>query len=419
MAKPGVLTRRIAVRLLDEVLAGGRALSELDALYEQLVPAERARAQRLATTTLRHLNRADAVLEPFLRKAPPVFALNVLRLATVELCHDGAAAHGVVDSAVSVMRGNRKMEHLSGLVNAVLRKVTAEGPARWGALPPPQLPDWLRTRLVEIYGEDTTTAIEAVQVETPPTDLTPNAKKFMPEIENAIPLPTGSLRLAHAGQISTLPGYGAGAWWVQDAAATLPTRLLNPQEGERVLDMCAAPGGKAMQLAASGADVTALDLSDTRMDRVRQNLKRTGLKATLVIGNAVKYSDGQFDAILLDAPCSATGTIRRHPDLPHVREASDLSTITRLQGNMLDHALKQLKPGGRLVYCTCSLLPEEGEAQISAALKRHPGLKVDAGAAVPGLPEEWRTPEGGFRTRPDYWADQGGLDGFYFALLRF
>jgi len=304
-------------------------------------------------------------------------------------------------------------------VNAVLRKVTAEGPARGDALPPPQLPDWLRTRLVEIYGEDTTSAIEAVQVETPPTDLTPNAKKFMPEIENAIPLPTGSLRLAHAGQISTLPGYGAGAWWVQDAAATLPTRLLNPQEGERVLDMCAAPGGKAMQLAASGADVTALDLSDTRMDRVRQNLKRTGLKATLVIGNAVKYSDGQFDAILLDAPCSATGTIRRHPDLPHVREASDLSTITRLQGNMLDHALKQLKPGGRLVYCTCSLLPEEGEAQINAALKRHPGLKVDAGAAVPGLPEEWRTPEGGFRTRPDYWADQGGLDGFYFALLRF
>ncbi|MGV6811258.1 MAG: RsmB/NOP family class I SAM-dependent RNA methyltransferase [Brevirhabdus sp.] len=418
MAKPGVQTRRVAVRLLDEVLAGGRALSELDALYEPLVPAERARAQRLATTTLRHLARADALLEPFLRKPPPVFALNLLRLATVELCHDRAAAHGVVDSAVSVIRGNRRMNHLSGLVNAVLRKVTAEGPARWADLPPSQIPPWLRGRLVATYGEDVTRAIEEVQALSPPTDLTPNALKFMPEIPGGAQLPTGSLRLSDPGQISALPGYGAGAWWVQDAAAALPARLLDAQEGEAVLDLCAAPGGKTLQLAATGAGVTAVDLSEHRMARVRQNLKRTGLKAEIVVANALKYSGGPFDAILLDAPCSATGTMRRHPDLPHVKETRDLSTITRLQSNMLDHALGLLKPGGRLVFCTCSLLPDEGEEQVTAALARHSGLKVDP-ASLPGVPDDWRGPEGGFRIRPDFWAGNGGIDGFYFAQLRY
>lgn len=419
MAKPGVQARRVAVRLLDEVLAGGRALSELDAVYGQMPPAEKARAQRLATTTLRQLGRADAVLAPFLRKPPPIYVKNLLRLATVELCHEGAAAHGVVDTSVAIIQDNRKMGHLSGLVNAVLRKVSADGPAKWASLPPPVLPDWLSVRLKKTYGPAVTRAIEAVHANAPPTDLTPNVKKFMPEIEGATLLPTGSHRLTEPGQISTLPGYGAGAWWVQDTAAALPAKLLDVHEGDAVLDMCAAPGGKTMQLAATGADVTALDTSEDRMARVRQNLKRTGLKAEVVTEDALTYSGGPFDAILLDAPCSATGTIRRHPDLPHIKGGRDLGKITAVQARMLDRALGLLKPGGRLVFCTCSLLPEEGEGQIRAALKRHAGLKADPGPAIEGLDPSWRGPEGGYRIRPDHWADRGGIDGFYFALLRF
>jgi len=419
MAKPGVETRRIAVRVLDEVLAGGRALSELDALFEKLSPAERARTQRLATTTLRQLGRADAILAPLLRKPPPIFIQNVLRLATVELCHEGAAAHGVVDSAVSVVRANRKMEHLAGLTNAVMRKVAAEGPARWQTLPPPSLPKQLRTRLVATYGEETTRAMEAAHAASPPTDLTPNPRKYMPELPGAEALPTGSLRLAGPGQISALPGYGAGAWWVQDAAAALPAMLLDAKEGERVLDMCAAPGGKTMQLAATGAEVTAIDLSEARLERVRENLRRAGLKARTVAGDVLDHKADPYDAILLDAPCSASGTIRRHPDLPHVKNFDRLGSVTRIQEKMLDHALGLLKPGGRLIFCTCSLLPEEGEDQVRHALARHDGLKVDTAATLPGVPEDWRSAGGGFRTRPDHWAERGGIDGFYFSMLKF
>lgn len=419
MAKPGIQARRVAIRVLDEVLAGGRAMTELSALYEPLDPPDRARAQRLAATTLRQLGRADHVLDPFLRKPPPVFVLNLLRLAVVEICHDGSAPHGVVDSAVSIIRGNRKMSHLSGLVNAVLRKVAQSGPAGWALLPPPALPDWLRARLVTTYGEATTLAIEAVHALAPPVDLTPNPRKYMPDIADAVALDTGSTRLADPGRISALPGYGAGAWWVQDAAAALPAGLLDVRPGERVLDMCAAPGGKTLQLAAAGGEVTALDLSEARMARVRANLKRTGLNADLVVGDALEFDGGPFDAILLDAPCSASGTIRRHPDLPHVKAGHDLGKIAALQARMLDRALRLLAPGGRLVFCTCSLLPQEGEAQIRAALARHKGLRTETAPAASVLPTDWATTEGGFRTRPDHWADRGGIDGFYFARLRF
>jgi 16S rRNA (cytosine967-C5)-methyltransferase len=235
---------------------------------------------------------------------------------------------------------------------------------------------------------------------------------------NGTVLPTGSVRVQDAGQISALPGYDTGDWWVQDAAAAIPARLLGAQPGEAVLDMCAAPGGKTLQLAGAGADVTALDISDARMARVRENLARTGLNATLVTGDALTH-EGSYDAILLDAPCSATGTIRRHPDLPHARDGSEIGDLIALQSTMLDSALGLLKPGGRLLYCTCSLLPDEGECQIDEALLRHAGLTVDRAALdMPGIDPAWITEEGGLRLRPDYWGDLGGMDGFYMALLR-
>jgi 16S rRNA (cytosine967-C5)-methyltransferase len=219
-------------------------------------------------------------------------------------------------------------------------------------------------------------------------------------------------------QVSALSGYEAGAWWVQDAAAALPVQILAPQAGESVLDLCVAPGGKTLQLAAAGARVTALDDSAQRMVRVKENLARTGLSAELVVADARK-STGSFDAVLLDAPCSATGTIRRHPDLPFAKDGSDFGALIALQTELLDHAWARVRPGGRLLFCTCSLLPDEGEVQVEEALERHTDMRIDRDALDrPGVEPDWITQEGGLRLRPDYWPERGGMDGFYMALLR-
>ncbi|WP_295071333.1 transcription antitermination factor NusB [Tabrizicola sp.] len=404
----GVVARATAVAILDGVLGEGRMLSDFSG--GDLAPADRARALRLAETVLRHLEPADKLLEKHLRKAPPLTVRNTLRLAVVERA-EGAPAHGTVNAAVEIIRqGGKRTAHLAGLVNAVLRAL----PETF-TLTPQKLPRWLRQPLVHTWGRDAVTAIEAVQAQEPPLDLT--LRPGFPAPEGEL-LPTGSLRLRSPGQLSTLPGYAEGGWWVQDAAAALPARLLQPQPGERVLDLCAAPGGKTLQLAAAGAEVTALDISGPRMARLEANLARTGLTATLVIADALHWQpDALFDAILLDAPCSATGTIRRHPDLPFVKDGSELPALTALQTALLDRALGWLKPGGRLVFSTCSLLPEEGEAQVAAALHRHPGLTVDR-ADLPGIDPDWRTPDNALRLRPDYWAEKGGLDGFFLARLR-
>lgn len=256
--------------------------------------------------------------------------------------------------------------------------------------------------------------MERVHFEGAPLDLTPKPGADLSALGGEL-LPTGSVRLRDAGQVSALPGFSEGDWWVQDAAAALPAKLLGDVAGQPVLDMCAAPGGKTLQLAAAGAKVTALDLSEARLKRVQENLDRTGLTATLVAGDALEH-EGQYDAILLDAPCSATGTIRRHPDLPHAHEGERISELIGLQEAMLDHALRLLKPGGRLVYATCSLIPDEGECQVDEALARHPDLQVIPPEA-PWIEDRWRSEEGGLRLRPDYWAPRGGMDGFFMAVL--
>jgi 16S rRNA (cytosine967-C5)-methyltransferase len=420
MAASPNTARRVAHHLLDQITGEGRLMPELMAAgaLDRLDPADRARAQRLTLDTLRGLERADRLLEKHLRKNPPLTVRNMLRLATVEICM-GGDAHGVVNEAVAIVGQDKRTGALKGLVNAVLRKIAVEGPAAWAKLRVPRLPKWLRDPLVEAYGAPHVAAMEAVQFATPPLDLT--AKGDAAAVAAAVGgvvLPTGSVRIAGAGQVTALPGYDSGDWWVQDAAAAIPARVLAAQAGEAVLDMCAAPGGKTMQLAAMGAQVTALDISEARMARVTANLARTGLQAEVVVGDAMTHQ-GQYDAILLDAPCSATGTIRRHPDLPHAKDGSDFGALMEMQAAMLDHALSLLKPGGRLVYCTCSLLPDEGEVQVEEALGRHPGLRVDRAALdLPGIDPAWITAEGGLRLRPDLWADQGGMDGFYIACLR-
>lgn len=406
----GVAARAAAVELLGAVLGDGRMLADL--AEPELPASDRARAMRLAADVLRHVEPVDRVLSKHLRKVPPLMVMNVLRLAVVERAM-GAPAHGVVNAAVEMVRRGKRTGHLAGLVNAVLRAVPEAGIL--DGLPPQRMPRWLRQPLVHLHGREVVEAIEAVQAGHPPIDLTLRAGRVAPEGEM---LPTGSLRLREGGQLTALPGFAEGAWWVQDAAAALVARLVDARPGERVLDLCAAPGGKTMQLADAGADVVALDISGPRMQRVAENLARTGLKAELVVADALQWEpEGAFDAILLDAPCSATGTIRRHPDLAFVKDGSEVAGLVALQAALIDRALGWLKPGGRLVFSTCSLLPDEGEAQLAAALARHPGLVVER-AGLAGVEPGWWTEAGGLRLRPDYWAGRGGMDGFFMARLR-
>lgn len=410
----GVAARAAAIDILGAVLGEGRLMAQVLAdpkgPLAALGPSERARAQRLALDTLRHVEPADRILDPLLRKAPPLLVRNVLRLAVTERAL-GGAAHGVVNAAVDIVRRGKRTTHLAGLVNAVLRQIPD---VPFSALPPQRLPRWLRQPLVHLHGRDVVAAIEAVQARTPPVDLTLRQGFAAPE---GTLLPSGSLRLQAGAQLSSLPGYAEGGWWVQDAAAALAVPLLAPEAGQRVLDLCAAPGGKTLQLAAAGAEVTALDISEPRLARLRDNLARTGLAARVVVGDALAFTEDGFDAVLLDAPCSASGTIRRHPDLPFVKDGSELAELTDLQSRLIDHALTLVKPGGRLVFCTCSLLPEEGEAQLHAALTRHPGLTVER-RELAGVQPDWWTQDGALRLRPDYWADQGGMDGFFMVRLR-
>lgn len=421
MADTGVQARRSAVYLLDMILDDEpRLMSELLAsgALDKLPPDDRARAQRLAQDTLRGLERADRLLQKHLQKAPPLTVRNVLRVGTVELCQ-GGAAHGVVNTMVNLVSQHRTLSHLKGLTNAVLRKIAAQGPEAWDALRAPRLPKWLRGPLAEAWGADAIAKMEEAHFAGAPLDLTAKGDaSALAEAVGGTLLPTGSVRVTNAGQVSAMPGFAEGDWWVQDAAAAIPVRVLAPKEGERVLDLCAAPGGKTMQLAAAGAEVTAVDQSHPRMQRVKENLTRVGLKAKTLTKDA-RAVEGEFDAILLDAPCSATGTIRRHPDLPYAKDGSEFGDLIELQSELIDHAWSLLKPGGRLVFCTCSLLPDEGEVQVDEALERHGDMTVDRAALdVAGVEAAWITEEGGLRLRPDFWANKGGMDGFYIACLR-
>ncbi len=422
MAKAGVAARASALFLLGQVTGEGRLLSELlPGALERLPVEDRARAQRLALTTLRWMDRADRMLGPYLKRRPGEEVHNILRLGVVEMAVDGSAPHGTVDVLVSLARKSPRGQAMAGLVNAVLRRVAVDL-ERWQKLPVPRLPKWLRGPLIAGYGKPTVAAMEAVHCQRPPLDVTVRDAEAVQRIAERLGgsvLHGGTVRVAGAGQVSALPGDDAGGWWVQDVAAAMPARVLAPARGERVLDMCAAPGGKTMQIAAAGAVVTALDVSGARLGIVAENLKRTGLSADLIKADALEWPAGApFDAILLDAPCSATGTIRRHPDLPYAKDGTGWNALFGLQAAMIDRAVAHLRPGGRLVYCTCSLLPDEGEVQIEAALVRHRDLVLDKAAIERvGLPKGWSGQEG-LRLRPDYWAEQGGMDGFFVAALR-
>jgi 16S rRNA (cytosine967-C5)-methyltransferase len=421
----GLRPRRAAAAMLSAVLDDGRSLDAARAAVEPgLDGPDRARAGDLAAAGLRWLAPVDRLLSGLMRQ--PIasrahVARDALRLAVVEVGALGGAAHAAVDAAVRLTKEDRRSAPLAGLVNAVARRAAEAAPAALAAdeARAEALPPWLIARLRKAYGGQGAAAIVAASLSDPPTDLT--ARDPATPADWAARLggrltPTGSIRLDRRGQISALPGFAEGAWWAQDAAAAIPARLLGPVAGRRVLDLCAAPGGKTLQLAAAGADVTALDVSDDRLNRLRENLSRTGLSARIVTADALDWRpDALFDAVLLDAPCTATGTLRRHPDIAHLRRADDVARMAALQDWLLDAAWAMVAPGGRLVFCTCSLLPEEGEARARAFRARTPDAEP-----APVTPEEAGdpalvTPQGWLRCRPDLWAEDGGMDGFFAA----
>jgi len=418
--------RDAASRLLEAVLERRRTLEEaLDALPAAggapgaagLEARDRAAAHRLAAATLRRLGTVDAVLEPMLRRPPPAPAHRALRLGTADLLVLETPAHAAVSAAVSAVP-----RPLSGLVNAVLRRVAQGGTALLDGLDAERLdtPGWLWGAWHGAYGPAVRALARAHRAPAP-LDLSLVPGAAVPE--GAELLPGGTARLPAGTRITELPGFAEGQFWAQDAAAALPARLLGARPGERVADLCAAPGGKTAQLAAAGAAVWAVERDPARATRLRDNLARLRLAAEVVEADALGWSPGGatggegFDAVLLDAPCTATGTIRRHPDVVHLKRPKDVASQSALQRQLLGAAARLLRPGGRLVFSTCSLQPEEGEAHLEAAAAL--GLRPDPIRAeeLPGLAEAL-TARGTLRTRPDLWAERGGMDGFFAARFR-
>jgi len=401
-------TRDAAYSLLHDVLVKGSPLDAALDRLPKLEPRDRAAAHRLAACVLRHAGTLDEVLEPLLRRGPPDEVRNILRLGAAAFLFLESPPHAAVGTAVDLTR-SKKLAPFAGLVNAVLRKVVAQGTSVLDELDMPRLdtPAWAWAS----WGADAR-AIASAHAHEAPLDVSGPPGFTMPEGEL---LPTGSYRFPPGTSVHDVPGFAEGKVWIQDAAAALPARFLAPQPGERVLDLCAAPGGKTAQLVSMGAVVTAVERDKARMATLQGNMKRLGLTAEMITADAATWRPATpFPAILLDAPCSATGTARRHPELLHLRKPRDLAATTALQDRLLDAAAQMLAPGGRLIYAVCSLQPEEGAARVDAACARL-GLTREP-LTLPELPEAI-TPQGDIRTHPGLWPDHGGMDGFFIAKL--
>jgi 16S rRNA (cytosine967-C5)-methyltransferase len=423
----GLEVRRLAAVIFQTVLSECITLDDAvarEVSVEQLEPRDRSFLLLLLLTTFRRLGEIDAVIATYLSKPLPRKSGNagaILRLAACQLLFLETPAHAAIDLAVRCARADRNATHFSGLLNAVLRKLATGGKALLAELDAPRLntSDWLWQRWTKSYGNEECRAIASAHASEPLLDI---AVKSNPEMWaeklGGLLLLTGHVRLPpEHPPMSSLPGFADGGWWVQDAAAGIPVLLFGDLSGKRALDLCAAPGGKTMQMAAAGAEVTSVDISESRLARLRENLTRTGLKADVHIGDVLSLGITEaFDAVLLDAPCSATGTIRRHPELPYIRTGKQMGELRALQRMMLRSAAERVKPGGRLVYCTCSLEPEEGESQVKWFLAGHPEF---TSVSPKGLPSHLVQPEGWVRTLPCMSLGQAkGMDGFFAALLQ-
>jgi 16S rRNA (cytosine967-C5)-methyltransferase len=411
----GLAAREAALSAIDAALAKRAGLDEGVASLTGLEPRDRAFARMLTMTVLRRLGQLDVILAARLHRPPPESVKSLLRLGLAQALFMDTPDHAAVATTLSLAERRKETRAFKGLINAILRGTLREPPK----LDPVALaPDWLFARWRAAYGEAEAANIAAAIGEEPPTDLSlradADAAALAEQLEAEI-LPGGSLRTSRGGDVAGWPGYEEGQWWVQDAAAAVPGRLLAVQAGETVLDLCAAPGGKTLQLAAAGARVVAVDRSASRLKRLSANLARTRLEAEVVAADATEWTDARtFDAVLLDAPCSATGTFRRQPDVLWQVKPADIARLSQVQSALLEAAAVRVRPGGRLVYSVCSLEPEEGEAQARAFLKRHPDFtSVACRPGEGGAPQASLTDAGTLRILPHHRA--GGLDGFFIA----
>ena len=434
-ARPGLAARQVACRLLAAVVDRKISLDGMldpvsgNGAYLALDSADRSLARAIAVTALRRKPRIDASIDRMLEKPLPERARSlrfILAAAAAQILYLDVPDRAAVDLAVEQARADPRSRRFAPLVNAVLRRLSRERPALEETVPrSDSVPSWFRERLLSCYGP-AAPAILTMIAEPPTVDLTvkDDAAGWAERLGGLL-LPTGSVRLVDAkGPVQDLPGFREGAWWVQDAAAAIPVRLFGEVAGKRVVDLCAAPGGKTAQLAEAGAEVTAVDRSANRLARLRENLARLGLTAQCVETDLLTFAPAEkFDAVLLDAPCSSTGTVRRHPDVMWTKSPEEITRLAGLQERLLRHALTLLRPGGLLVFSNCSLDPAEGEEVVAAVLADHPELFLEPvpPAALPGLEEAIR-PDGSVRTTPAMLpmmpARNGGVDGFYAAVLR-
>ncbi len=435
---PGLAARRIAADILDGVLHKRRTLDEqlegptAHPGLKALADRDRALMRRLVATILRRLGTLGHLLSRLLDRGIPTDApraQSALLIGAAQILWMDVPDHAAVDLAVRLVQSDRRAAKYAGLVNAVLRRCAREGQSLIDEVRSESLdtPSWLMARWSGHYGESAAKAIAAALSHEPALDLTvkANAAHWATRLHGET-LPTGTVRTSLQGSVTMLPGFSEGQWWVQDAAAALPARLFGDIRGRRVIDLCAAPGGKTAQLVQAGAEVTAIDRSPNRVARLRENLGRLSLEARSLVADAIEWQDDAaghgFDGVLVDAPCSATGTIRRHPDVAWLKQDSDIAALTALQQRLLNRAITLLRPGGTLVYCTCSLEPEEGEQVVAALLASDTGIRrVPVGVdEVAGL-ADIVTPAGDLRTLPCHLAHDdptlGGLDGFYAARL--
>ena len=417
------------------------------ALFSRLEGRDRAFARLLTARCLRHLGLIDALIDGMSKRSSAesdsrqdVDTRHILRLGATQLLYTDIPAYAALHHAgeMAVKLGLKRQQPF---INAILRNIQRDGAARLAALDHDRYaaPPWLAASWRKHYGQATARAMFAALGDDPTLDITPLSRKMsvdeMAAQLSGVALPTGTIRVREAGRIEQLPLFQAGYWQVQDAAAALPAKLLGDVAGKKIIDLCAAPGGKTAQLAASGAKILAVDRSAQRLKRVTENMARLGLldRVETVTANVAEWQDGDkslppeiaggFDGILLDAPCSATGTMRRHPDIMWLKNPTHIETMTRLQAELLAAAARIMAASpksARLVYCVCSLEPAEGIVQIQRFLTEYPNFVIDPIQSNEiGDQSQFITPEGNLLTRPDQWADIGGIDGFYAARLKF
>ncbi len=397
------------------------ALSKQES-HNALSGRDRAFARLIAATTFRRLGQIEGALKPYIKQRPPALVMALLQSGAAQLLYLDTPVHAAVGETVKVLKSRPNLKGFAGMANAVLRRVSENGKKLAAQIAPQEnIPKWLRQSWDEAYGKQATRKMALALLADPPLDISvkTDAQIWAEKLEAKL-LPSGTIRRPKIGDVSALPGFAEGEWWAQDLAASLPVKLWGDIKGQSVLDMCAAPGGKTLQMATAGAKVTAIDRSENRARRISENLDRTGLQAEIIVSNALDYSPNEvlFDKILLDAPCTATGTFRRHPDVIYNKNLKDIKNLASIQDALLAKAATLIRPGGEILFCTCSLQPQEGEERVLQFLQNMPDFRL-----IPILTDSWSgldvqySAEGFVRSFPHLLSDMGGMDGFFIARI--